>query len=121
MSPFSQHIMRDTQRKHQLCEYTMISWKPLMMENVSFSYSLIFQRPSTLFLMIFSWTGSQQTLASLALLCHGYRYISPIERSQCLHLCLGNTPILHTSAMVFHKVLYLALLCSRIIVPQLHH
>ena len=119
MSPFSQHIVRDTQRRQQLCEYRMISWKPSTVENVSFSYSLICQRSSTLFRMIFSWTDSQQTLASLALLCHGYPHISQIERSQCL--CLESTPIRPTSAMVFRKVLYLALLCSRIIVPQLHH
>ena len=34
---------------------------------------------------------SQRTLASLALLCHGYPHISQIERSQCL--CLESTPI----------------------------
>ena len=119
MSPFSQRIVWDTQRRQQLCEYRMISWKPSTVENVSFSYSLICHWPSTLFRMIFSWTDSQQTLASLALLCHGYPHISQIERSQCL--CLESTPIRPTSAMVFRKVLYLALLCSRIIVPQLHH
>ena len=54
MSPFSQHIVLDTQRRQQLCEYKMISWKPSAVENVSFSCSLICQQPSTLFRMISS-------------------------------------------------------------------
>ena len=71
---------------------------------------LDFRQHSTLFLMIFSWIDSQQTLASLALLCQEYHKISPIERSQCL--CLGRTLIRPTFAMAFHKALCLALLCS---------
>ena len=119
MSPFNQHIVQDTQRRQQLCECRTISWKPLMVENVFFSYSSICQQPSTLSLVIFFWIDFQQTLASLALLYHGYHPISPTEHSQCLFL--GSIPIRPTSAMVFHKVLYSVQLYSRIIVPQLHH
>ena len=106
MSPFNQHIVRDTQRRRQLCECRMISWKPLMVENVFFSYSSICQQPSTLSLMVFFWIDFQQTRASLALLCHGYHPISPTKHSQCLFL--GSIPIRPTSAMVFRKVLYSA-------------
>ena len=103
MSPFNQHIVWDTQRRWQLCECRMISWKPLMVENVFFSYSSICQQPSTLSLIIFFWIDFQQTLPSLALICHGYHPISQIEHSQCLFL--GSIPIRPTSAMVFYKVL----------------
>ena len=78
------------------------------MVNVSFLFSLICWHLSTVFRSMCSWIDPP----------HIYR-TDLISQ----YLCLGSSLIrpICTCVMVYHRALYLALLCSQIIAPQSHH